>query len=97
MIFIKLFIITVIIILYGLFASVSLKLLNITATVRSIALFVVSGAAAGITSLIIHSVLIVEEHGHIDHEPEVFSIFLIALLIAVAVSFFTVKIYGTKK
>jgi len=79
-------------ILYSLFAKACLKLLNMPVTIRLIGVFVISGAVAGVISLIIYASLVAEEQGHLGDEPQIFTMFSVALLIAIGVSMGAVKI-----
>ena len=84
-------------ILYSLFAKACLKLLNIPANIRVIGIFIISGAVAGVASLIIYASLLADEQGHLGDEPQIFTMVSVSLLIAIVVSMGAVKIASANK
>ncbi len=92
MFLIKLLLVIAALILYSFFAKACLRLLNISVTIKTVSIFVVSGVIAGVVSLFIYASVLAEEQGHIGHEPQIFSMFSVAMLIAVMVSVVAVKI-----
>ncbi len=92
MLLIKLLLILAALVAYSFVAKACLKLLKIPATMQSIAIFVVSGAIAGVISLLIYASMLAEAQGHIGDEPQIFNMFSVPVLIAIAVSMVAVKI-----
>ncbi len=97
MFLIKLLLVISALIAYSLFARGCLKLLNIPVTVRTVGIFVISGAIAGVVSLFIYGSVVAEEQGHLGNEPQIFTMFSVSVLIAVGVSMGAVKIFSTHK
>ena len=93
MVFIKLVFILVIVALYVLFARSCLKLLSLPVTMRSIAIFVISGGVTGVVSLIVQGTLLAEQQGHIGEESQILNLFVISVIIAAVTSVLSVKIF----
>lgn len=83
--------------LYALAGRAILKMLNMPTTVRAMALFVVSGPAAALLSLVIQATVMAEEQGHLGDEPQLLTMLTVALLISLLVSVGTVKLFGIKR
>lgn len=92
MFIIKLLLVISVLILYSFFAKSCLKLLNIPTTVRSVAVFVISGILAGVISLVTYGAMMAEEQGHLGDEPQLLSMFSVSVLIAIGVSLGFTKI-----
>lgn len=97
MFLIKVLLVFVTLILYSFFAKACLKLLNIPATIQTIATFVISGVIAGVVSLFVYGAMLAEQQGHLGEEPQIFSMFSVSVLIAVVVSVVAVKIYSASR
>jgi len=93
MLIIKLLLGLAALLLYGLAGKTILKLLKMPTTLQALGIYVVSGPIAGILAVIIQATVLAEEQGHIGHEPQILSLFTIALLIAIAVSVLAVKLF----
>ncbi|VAW89258.1 hypothetical protein MNBD_GAMMA18-1906 [hydrothermal vent metagenome] len=83
--------------LYALAGRAILKMLNMPTTVRAMALFVVSGPAVALLSLVIQATVMAEEQGHLGDEPQLLTMLTVSLLISLLVSVVTVKVFGVKR
>ena len=83
--------------LYALAGRAILKMLNMPTTVRAMVLFVVSGPAAALLSLVIQATVMAEEQGHLGDEPQLLTMLTVSLLISLLVSVVTVKVFGVKR
>lgn len=92
MFLIKFLLVIAALVAYSFVAKATLKLLNIPATIQTIATFVVSGAIAGVASLLVYGSMLAEQQGHIGDEPQIFSMFSVSVIIAIVVSVAAAKI-----
>jgi len=83
--------------LYALAGRAILKMLNMPTTVRAMTLFVVSGPAVALLSLVIQATVMAEEQGHLGDEPQLLTMLTVSLLISLLVSVVTVRIFGVKR
>lgn len=82
--------------LYGMAGRAILKLFKMPVTVRAMLIYVVSGPLAGIVAVVVQATVLAEEQGHIGHEQQIMGVLTVALLIAIAVSLLSVKLFESK-
>ena len=78
-----------------LYAGVGIFCLKVTKTpinILTIGGFVVSGALAGIITVIVYGAFIVEEHKHLGDEVQNLGLFAVSMVIAIAVSLVSAKL-----
>jgi len=92
MFLIKLLLVLAALILYSFFARACLKLLNIPATIQTIATFVISGFIAGVVSLFVYGATLAEQQGHLGDKPQIFNMFSVSVLITIVAGVVAVKI-----
>ncbi len=82
---------------YILLARTCLKLMKLPFTLQNIAVFVVSGAVVGLTTLLTYGAELSEQQGHLGSEPQLLSLFSVPLIAATLASIIAVKIYNWSK
>lgn len=97
MLIIRAVIAIVALVLYALAGRAILKMLNMPTTMRAMAIFVISGPAAALLSLVVQATVMAEEQGHLGDEPQLFAMLTVALLISLVVSVVMVKFFGVKR